>query len=182
MLRCTILSLLAATLVASPALAQSDPGAILANATIQLPPVTGSGIQNLDFGDLVPGATGDVTPGPSGGPTSSAGWRFSGIRKGRLLLWTFTLPTALVRGTDAIPVDWNNANYGTSCVSNGGGCLVNASFNPANPGFWRFMIIPNNTPGNNFDVTVYAGARVTIPPVPPGVYNASVRLTMAYLF
>jgi hypothetical protein len=168
--------------VAAPAHAQSASGTVTASATLALPPVTGAGIQNLDFGSLTVGASADVPPGPAGGGTSSAGWRFSGVHKNRPIGLTFALPTELTSGASTLPVDWDNAGYGTACVANGGGCLVSSSFNPAANGGSHTLSIPNNTPGNNFDVTVYAGARTTVPSVPPGVYSAPVTLTMAYLF
>jgi hypothetical protein len=158
-------------------------GTVSARASISLPPVTGAGIQNLDFGDLLVGATGNVPPGPPSGGTSSAGWQFAGIRKGRTVVLTFTLPAVLLNGANALPVNWNNANYGTFCASrNGGACDLSGAFNPASNGAVYSFPIPNNTSGNNYDLLVYAGATTTVPSVPPGVYSATVTLSMAYQF
>lgn len=157
-------------------------GSVDARVTIQLPPITGAGIQNLDFGALMIGASADVPPGPAAGGTSSAGWRFTGVRKNRPISLSFALPANLTNGASSLPVNWDNAGYGTLCVSNGGGCLVSNSFNPSANGGVHSLSIPNNTPGNNFDMTIYAGARTTVPGVPAGVYSAQVTLTMAYQF
>ena len=93
-----------------------------------------------------------------------------------------TLPTHLTRGAYAIPIDWNNANYGLLCVSGKSGvCQINGSFNP---GSWPslYFQLANSLQGNNFDVRLYAGARVTIPAnLPPGVYSASVTAVFAYV-
>lgn len=167
---------------ALPAGAQAAAHTVTARATLSLPPVTGAGIQNLDFGSLSVGATADVPPGPAAGGVSSAGWRFTGVHKNRPVGLTFTLPADLFNGANALPVHWDNAGYGTVCVSGGGACLVSASFNPAADGGTYTLDIPNGIPGNNFDVTVYVGARTLVPSVPPGVYSAQVTLTMAYLF
>jgi hypothetical protein len=177
----TLLALFALAAFEIPAHAQSATGVVTASANLQPPPVVGGGVQNLDFGNLLPGATGDVPPGPAGGGTSSAGWLFSSVRKGNTISWAFTLPAVLTRGSDALPVNWNNAGYGTACVSNGGGCIVSYTFNPAANGATWTVTIPNNTPGNNYDVMVYAGARTTVPSIPPGIYSAQVVLTMTYL-
>jgi hypothetical protein len=177
----TLLPLLTFAAFALPAHAQSANGVVTASATLQLPPVVGGGVQNLDFGDLLPGATADVPPGPAGAGASSAGWLFSGVRKNRTIIWAFTLPAVLTRGADVLPVNWDNAGYGTACVSNGGGCILSYTFNPAANGATWTVSFPNNTPGNNYDVAVYAGARTTVPSIPPGIYTAQVVLTMTYL-
>jgi hypothetical protein len=175
-----------AALVVTAAGATAQPlatAAVPATAEILLPPITGAGLQNLVFGSLAPGATADVPPGPAAGPTTSAGWRFSGVRKGRIILWSLTLPASLAKGAFAIPIQWNNPGYGTYCVSRPGGpCLIQSAFNPASAAGMNWLFIPNSTPSNDFDLTVYAGARLTVPPVPPGVYTAQVTMTMAYLF
>jgi hypothetical protein len=177
----TLLTLFLLAAFESPAHAQTASGVVSASANLQPPPVIGGGVQNLDFGDLLPGATGDVPPGPASGGTSSAGWQFSSVRKNRTIIWAFTLPTVLTRGTDVLPVNWNNAGYGTACISNGVGCILSYTFNPAANGATWTVTIPNNTPGNNYDVRVYAGARASVPSIPPGIYSAQVVLTMTYL-
>lgn len=178
-----LLAALLAIAPSMPAAAQNPTGTVTARAAITLPPVTGSGIQNMDFGVLSVGAVGNVTPGPAAGGVSSAGWLFSGIRKGRPVVLTFTLPPALLNGANSLPVNWNNPGYGTLCAARAGGsCDFNATFNPASNGAVYTFTVPNGTPGNNYDVTVYAGATTTVPPVPPGVYTASVTLTLAYQF
>ncbi len=180
--RTAVLAAVLAMVIVAPAGAQGVSRTVNARATLSLPPVTGAGIQNLHFGSLTIGATADVPPGPAAGGTSSAGWRFTGMRKNRPIGLSFALPADLLNGANALPVEWNNSGYGTICVSNGGACLVSESFNPAANGGTYTLSIPNSTRGNNFDVTVYAGARTTVPSVPPGVYSAQVTLTMAYLF
>ncbi len=184
-MRLLILSVAFASLVAvlagRPAAAQSPAMAMNAQATVTSP-ITGAGIQYLSFGTLAPGATGDVLPGPSTGPTSSAGWRFSGVRKGRTFVWAMVLPPALLRGIYVVPINWNNAGYGTFCIAQPASpCVLSGTFNPATVGAVTYTI-PNSTSGNNFDFTIYAGARTTIPSVPAGIYTAQVTVSMAYVF
>jgi len=166
---------------ASAATADAQGTTVQVRVEIAPAPVTAAGIQPMRFGTVLPGDAPDVPPGaaPPSAPTASAGWMLNGIRKGRDIELTLTLPPELVLGAYSIPVDWDNAGYGTLCVSRGGPCLISAMFNPAVGPVPLF--IPINAAGNNFDVTVYAGARASIPPVPPGTYAASVTLTMAYV-
>ena len=176
-------ALLAVIGLTMPAAAQNPTGTVTARAAITLPPVTGAGIQNMDFGVLTVGAVGNVAPGPAAGGVSSAGWLFSGIRKGRPVILTFTLPPTLLNGPNSLPINWNNPGYGTLCAARAGGpCDFNDAFNPASNGAVYTFTIPNGTAGNNYDVTVYAGATTTVPPVPPGVYTGAVTLTLAYQF
>ena len=168
-----------------PLTAQGRGATVVASASVLSPPVTGSGIQELKFGSVRPGDVVDVPPGPAAGgaTTSSAGWLFGNVRKGHLVRIDLTLPTQLARGSDSAPIDWSNAGYGTLCVarSGGGACQISSSFNPgANPS--QSLALANNMSGNNFDVILYAGARMTIPlAISPGVYTASVTATFTYL-
>jgi hypothetical protein len=141
-------------------------------------------MQELKFGSVRPGDVVDVPPGPAapGAPTSSAGWHFGNIRKGRWVALALTLPPTLTRGTYAIPIDWNNADYGRLCVAGSSGvCQIDGSFNPGALPF-LFFRLPNSMPGNNFDVRLFAGARLTVPAaLPPGVYTATVVAVFAYV-
>jgi hypothetical protein len=165
----------------SPLHGQAPSGTMPARATVETPPITGAGIQGMDFGSMQPGDVVDVPPGSTAATgRTSAAWRFSGIRKGRTIVWTLALPAALLRGSTELPVDWDNTGYGTTCVAvPDGACALSATFNPAAGG--GSLFIPNPTPGNNFDVTIHVGARATVPPVPPGVYTAQATLYLAYL-
>ncbi|GMV04476.1 MAG: hypothetical protein AMXMBFR53_07560 [Gemmatimonadota bacterium] len=164
--------------------AQVAGGAPVVSAEILPPALSGAGSQPLEFGQVSLGQTVDVPPGAAGvgALTSSAGWRFGNIRKGRLLVVSLDLPGALQRGADAIPVDWDNANYASACLSrNGGACVWTSSYNPgATP--WRLFFVPNGLPGNNFDLDLYVGARLVVPPgLPPGRYTATVTATIVHI-
>jgi len=165
-------------------LAQAKGGTVNATAEVLPPPVTGTGIQELRFGSARPGDAVDVPPGPAapGAATSSAGWHFGNIRKGRWVSLALTLPPTLQRGAYAIPVDWDNADYGRICVARASGaCALDGAFNPGASPSLNFYLSPT-LPGNNFDVSLYTGARVTVPAViPPGVYSATVVATFAYV-
>ena len=159
-------------------------GTVNTTAEVLPPPVTGTGLQELKFGSVRPGDMVDVPPGPAapGAPTSSAGWHFGNIRKGHWVALGLTLPPSLVRGTYSIPVDWNNADYGLLCVAGKSGvCQINGSFNPgATPAL--FFQLSNSMAGNNFDVRLFAGAKITVPAaLPPGVYSATVVAYFAYV-
>jgi hypothetical protein len=178
-----VFTLLLALAAPEAATAQVASGAPVATAQILPPPVTGNGVQGLEFGTVALGETVDVPPGAAapGATVASAGWMFTDIRKGRTISLTLALPPALQRGAHSMPVSWNNPGYGSVCLSNGGGCLWSASFNPgATPtqSWW----LANNLSGNNFDLTVYVGARLVVPAgLPPGLYTASVTATFAYV-
>jgi len=176
---------LAAFSAPRPLDAQGRGGTVLASTTLLPPPVTGTGLQELKFGSVRPGDVVDVPPGPAAGgaTTSAAGWLFGNIRKGHLVRIDLTLPPELARGGDSAPIDWSNAGYGTLCVAKSGGtaCQVSSSFNPgADPS--QSLSLAKSLSGNNFDVILYAGARMTIPPaITPGLYTASVTAVFTYL-
>ena len=127
-------------------------------------------MQELKFGQVNLGQTVDVPPGPaaSGSSTSSAGWLFGNIRKGRWVSLALTLPATLNRAGHSIPVNWNNAGYGLLCVANNSGvCALSGSFNPQ---------------GNNFEVRLFVGSKIQVPAqIPPGVYTATVTAVFAYV-
>ena len=143
-----------------------------------------SGMQELKFGQVNLGQTVDVPPGPaaSGSSTSSAGWLFGNIRKGRWVSLALTLPATLNRAGHSIPVNWNNAGYGLLCVANNSGvCALSGSFNP---GAWPslFFQLANNLQGNNFEVRLFVGSKIQVPAqIPPGVYTATVTAVFAYV-
>jgi hypothetical protein len=178
------LSALLPLLAPAPLQAQARSGTVNTIAQVLPPPVTGSGIQELAFGSARPGDVVDVPPGAAaiGAATSSAGWRFTGVRKGHLVALDLTLPPFLTLGADAIPVDWDNAGYGTICVANSSGtCLVGASFNPGTSPT-QSINLTNAMSGNNFDLWLYAGARLTVPgPIPRGLYTAVVVAVFSYV-
>lgn len=186
--RCKIvvfgLWILIALLASADLQAQAVGGTVNVGTEILPPAVTGTGMQELKFGQVSLGQSVDVPPGPAGtgAQTSSAGWHFGNIRKGRWVSLTLTLPSTLKRGTSSIPVNWNNANYGLLCVSgNSGVCALTGSFNP---GAWSSLNfqLSNALPGNNFDVRLYAGAKIQVPAqIPPGVYTATVTAVFAYV-
>ena len=164
--------------------AQAQGGSAVATAEILPPAVTGTGFQELKFGTVAPGDAVDVPPAPAGtgATTSAAGWHFGNIRKGRWVSLNLVLPPALTRGLSVIPVDWNNANYARICVSGSSGvCNIDGTFNPgAQPSI--FFRLNNSLPGNNFDVRLFVGARLTVPAnPPPGRYTATVVATFAYV-
>ncbi len=176
--------LLLAALPPNSGHAQSAGGAVGASSEILLPPVTGTGSQDLRFGQVRLGETVDVPPGPAGpgAPTSSAGWLFGNIRKGRWVSLDLTLPAELRRGGYAIPVNWNNPGYGLLCVAGSTGvCALTGSFNP---GAWSslYFQLSNTLPGNNFEVRLFVGGRIQVPEsIPPGVYSAQVTAVFAYV-
>jgi len=176
----TLLPLLAPAAVR----AQARSGTVNTTAQVLPSPVTGSGIQELDFGSARPGDAVDVPPGAAvaGAATSSAGWRFTGVRKGHVVALDLTLPPFLTLGADAVPIDWDNAGYGTICVAKSSGtCLVSASFNPGTAPS-QSVNLSNSMSGNNFDLWLYAGARITVPsPIPRGVYTAVVVAVFSYV-
>lgn len=177
------LPVLAWLALAGPLCAQAGSGAVGASAQLALPPLSGAGIQPLALGQVAVGEVVDVPPGPAaaGQLRTAAGWRFGNLRKRTIVLFSLSLPATLDRGAASVPVDWDNPGYGTLCVSrNGGPCQIEDSFNPASG--WGLVGLPASLQGNDLDLTIYAGARATIPPVPPGVYSSTATLTMMYLF
>jgi spore coat protein U-like protein len=184
LVRCALVITLATAAAPGTLLAQAGGGAVPTSAEILPPPVTGTGMQQLDFGEVTLGQAVDVPPGPAGtgASTSSAGWHFGNIRKGRWVSLTLTLPATLRRGTYSIPLNWNNADYGLLCVSGSSGvCAMTGSFNPGSWPSLQFQI-SSSLPGTNFDVRLYVGARIQVPAqLPPGVYAATVTAVFAYV-
>lgn len=183
---------LVAAVLATPCALEAQGGttrAVIASVEMSDDPIAGQGIQEMRFGEVQRGLPGpDVPPGPApaSAATASGGWLFTNIRKQRDFQTTLTLPAALTLGSYAIPIDWDNAGYGTICIAAVGNptCAVTSSFNPAASGGVNVLQIPKNTPGNNFEATVYVGARLgspTIPAVPAGVYTAQVTLSFTYV-
>jgi hypothetical protein len=181
--RCALLVGLSAGAPGGSLFAQSAVGTVQASTEILLPPVTGTGLQDLSFGDVMPGASVNVPPllAAPGALTSSAGWHFGNIHKNRWGTIRLTLPATLVRGTRSIPINWNNANYGLVCVRGPSGvCQVNLAFNPGtHPDISFYM--PPSMPGGIFEVHLFVGASITVPAIlPPGVYTARVTASFAY--
>ncbi len=164
--------------------AQAGGGTVNTTAELLPPPVTGTGMQELKFGSVRPGDVVDVPPGPAapGAPVSSAGWHFGNIRKGHWVALDLTLPPTLTRGAYSIPIDWNNAGYGLLCVAGSSGvCQITGSFNPGAMPFLYFQL-SNALAGTNFDVRLFAGAKITVPAaLPPGVYSGTVVAYFAYV-
>ena len=189
-----LLSLASSALFDATAGAQQTLGVALnPSATIALDPITGGGVRNLDFGTLPAGGSADTGPGQEALPangTTTAKWEFGGLKKNRTVTLTFSLPSAVTRGAVSLPIAWNNPGYGRWCTrvnttpvtGCGGPGTTQATFNPA--GAPVSLVVQPGTSNNNRFVTVWAGAKLGNPTIPanapPGLYTATVTLTIAY--
>ncbi len=165
--------------------------ALTPSATIALPPVTGGGVRDLDFGIVTWGGTADTGAG-SEAATSTAKWEFNGLKKNRTVQLSFDLPATLVMGVSSLSVSWNNAGYGSWCSRLdtdpvglcGGGSTTTGTFNPqsANGGLSVNATTSGGASNNNRLLTVWVGGKLlTVPPAsPPGLYTATLRLTIVY--
>lgn len=169
-----------------------------ANVTVGVsvapPPILLETTRNLYFGSVGPGMTVTVPAQPPyAAGTWSAAARFSNLSKTVQYGVSFVLPTQLVSGTGAtMPVSWNGTQFGWLCVWNfntgtPGVCAVQQqAFSPAahtSAGTPLLIDLPNNTPQNQvFVADVYVGGQLTVPAagaLPPGVYTAPLRITVA---
>ncbi len=161
------------------------------SATIVLPPVTGGGVRNLDFGIVTWGGTADTGAG-SEAAASTAKWEFNGLKKNRPVQLSFDLPATLAMGASTLSVSWNNAAYGSWCsrldtdpVSVcGGAATTTGTFNPqnANGGLSINATTSGGASNNNRLLTVWVGGKLLTVPAgsPPGQYTATLRLTIVY--
>ncbi len=166
---------------------------VTASVSVAPPPILLETVRNLYFGSVGPGMVVAVPAQPPyAAGTWSAAVRFSGLSKTIAYGISFTLPTQLVSGSGAtMPVTWSGSQYGWLCVWNGtvgtpGVCAVQQrTFSPAAhtaSGSPLLIDLPNNTPQNQvFVADVYVGGRLAVPStaVPPGLYTAPLRITIA---
>jgi hypothetical protein len=122
---------------AGAAQAQSVNAAVNPAATIVVQ-ASGGGVRSLGFGTIAPSGSADTGAGTETN-ASSAKWEFTGLPKNISVALNFTLPTDLVNGTSNLPVNWNNAGYGSWCARRsttavtgcGGAGTGVATFNPS---------------------------------------------------
>jgi hypothetical protein len=164
---------------------------VTASVSVAPPPILLETTRNLYFGSVGPGMVVDVPAQPPyAAGTWSAAARFSNLAKTVRYGVTFTLPTQLVSGSGAtMPVSWSGTQFGWMCVWNfntgtPGVCGVQeVAFSPADHVTTPLEIdLPNNTPQNQvFVADIYVGGRLSVPAtsVPPGVYTAPIRITVA---
>ena len=153
------------SLVAISAQAQTNSATINATATV-LSPITVTGAQNLDFGNVTPGVAKGVAV------TSASAGRFDVTNQANSnLSLTFTLPTNLASGGNNLPIaTWTGHHSFTNSPTGGSNFTPSASAT-------NIAASASNT-GNLY---VFIGATVT-----PGAgqaagsYTAPVGMTVVY--
>jgi len=183
----TLLLLLSAGAAAepTPSEAQGQEGrkGVGASVVIHPPAAVASGVQDLRFGTVLPGSVVEVLPGPAtaGAVRASAGWRVESLTGREELLWSLSLPQALVSPAGrTIPVEWDGEELGLACGNNGpGSCPGGTAFNPDSLTKGRFQALPGRRRSPGEAVSIYVGARSLIPAVPPGSYSGRVVVWLA---
>lgn len=150
---------------AAPLAAQSTASAnIQANANV-LAPISASGEQDLDFGDVIPGFDETVAPGD----TEAGQFHVSGAGNLQVALDFGTLPAALNDGSGAtLPISFatGSAGYGSASTS------VDATFDP------------NSVTNVNLDAgDLYVFLGGTVSPADDqaeGTYSETITLSVSY--
>ncbi|MBA2671538.1 MAG: hypothetical protein H0U67_14290 [Gemmatimonadetes bacterium] len=81
-----------------------------------------------------------------------------------------------------MPVTWNGLQYGSLCIwsTTATNCdVIQVPFSPqAHTSVPLVIMLPNNSPGNNFSGDVYLGGRLAVPSsgVTPGVYIGTITI------
>jgi hypothetical protein len=163
--------------------AQSSSASVQTSVTVAPPPILLENLRNLQFGSVTPGQVVTVNAvGPHAPGTISAGARFTGIRKQDDYDIRFQLPTHLVNGSSSIPVFWDSTQYGWLCIWTTSASNCDARQLAFSPHLYTssplLIVIPNNTPGNNYTGDVYLGGRLAVPSagVTPGVYTGTITI------
>jgi hypothetical protein len=162
---CKLALAFAAVAFAGASVAQAQvSGSIAANATVQTP-LTVTGANSLDFGNVFPGVNKTidaVTGGASSGRFDVAGQGSAQVNI------DFILPTNLVNGGNNLAIgSWTAARFGTNTQASG------VSFNPT------------GTETTNLDAAgtlfVWLGGQVSPTAAQvAGLYTANVTMTVAY--
>lgn len=144
--------------------AQGVNGSIQATAQVQTP-ITVTGTQNLQFGNVFPGVPKAVlyTDAANAGKFSVAGQTSTAVT------YSFTLPTNLTSGGNNLPIgSW--LGYVNTANSTAGGSAITPSATPANA-----------TLSAGGALFLFVGATVTPAPAQvAGSYTGTVTLTVSY--
>lgn len=160
----TVVAILAALGVPGTVRAQNSAD-ITAQANV-LTPLTVTGQQDLDFGNVFPGVASTVTVADA----SAGRWLTTGTSGAEVQL-TFTLPAALVSGGNSLPISFG-ANSGGYNVANDAGAAT--PFDPAGGVTTNLGVAPA-------ELYVWIGGTVTpVAAQPQGVYTGTINLTVNY--
>jgi hypothetical protein len=170
---------------AGHALAQTYEGSRTVRTTVNViwPPLTGTGVRPLQFGQLVPGA-GPVTVLPNA--SRGGEWRLTGVANRKSLDITFGLPTALTGpGGATMPISFNG-NFAAACEINDATqeCETASYFtwNPVTTPTMRDTpqrYRPGRPRFNHDHYSLYIGGTVTPAATQrAGIYTGSVQITI----
>lgn len=155
-----------AALALAPNAAAAQTGSITATANV-LTPLTVTGVNNLDFGNVYPGVNASVAPTAA----TAGSFTIAGVAGAQITL-TFTLPTNLQDAAlDNLPISF---------------ATTDAASNQANSQAGAGVIDPNQVLTTNLDATTgnyYVWIGGTVAPTgsqPAGTYNGTITLTAAY--
>ncbi len=156
--------------VAAPTALRAQVAAVTALGEIVPGVITVSPMQDLAFGDVVPGTPTTVDPQAS---TTAGRFEIQGV-KGAEIMISHTLPVVLAVGAFSMPISFGPTS----------GCHRNRDQQNAcqyfDPTVLLITTIRNQNPPNNLRVTWIGG---TVSPALgqfPGVYKGTITLTAAY--
>lgn len=149
-----------------PAVARAQNSADITAQANVLTPLTVTGQQDLDFGDVFPGVASTVAVADA----SAGRWLTTGSSGAEIQL-AFTLPANLVSGANTLPIVFgaNSAGYN---IANIAGAAT--TFDPASGATSNLGVAPA-------ELYVWIGGTVT-PAVtqPQGLYTGTINLTVNY--
>lgn len=155
-----------ATALGVPATARAQNSADITAQANVLTPLTVTGQQDLDFGDVFPGVASTVAVAD----VSAGRWLTTGSSGAEVQL-VFTLPGNLVSGLNALPISFgaNSAGYN---VANLAGAAT--TFDPAAGATTNLGVAPA-------ELYVWIGGTVTpLATQPQGLYTGTINLTVNY--
>ncbi|HET7040149.1 MAG TPA: DUF4402 domain-containing protein [Gemmatimonadales bacterium] len=149
--------------LSAPAVSAQQSASILAQATVQTP-LTVTGVNNLDFGNVFPGVNSTVLLADAG----AGHFQITGVLNAEIDVSFSSLPATLVNGGNSMPISytggWNTAaNPGTA-----------TAFTPATGLIERLDAATG-------ELHVYLGGTLTVAGnQPAGLYQATITLDAAY--
>lgn len=171
------------------------PGAVSAQQPItmsaELPVAspTGSGTRNLGFGSITPTGAPQTVIVTTAAATSGE-YRFD-VSSNRGVTFEMTVPTQLTSpGLTPLEVSFNDAAYGSWCVTSGTTACIPTSFNPVAGAVTACAHRLGNgnchqsrSWGAGSTLAVYVGGALAVPAVPlAGTYEATITLTITQVY
>lgn len=143
--------------------AQSNQGTITASATVQTP-LNVTNLQNLAFGNVLPGVNKTVLPGDA----AAGQLQITGQDAKEVSVDFGTLPTALADGGNSLPINFGSGSAGWGVFPG----TVDGTFDPAS-GTSQVLLASS--------LYVFLGGTVQPPASQPaGIYSADVTVTVNY--